>query len=159
MLISPWAKAQIVPQYNDLARSLTSVKIRQSAIAPVPDPTVVHDSQKIRADTITQCGRHGDVIAARHTFLKRPTALPTARSLPMDFLWSLFSLRRRHRHYARVDKYGICVSFKHCAVAPQGHDWVEITEANLSWLHQPLPASARVTPRARAITARQLLSI
>lgn len=77
----------------------------------------------------------------------------------MDFLWSLFSLRRRYRHYARLDKYGVCVSFKHCAVAPQGHDWVEITDANLTWLHQPLPASARVTRRPRAITARQLLSI
>ncbi|WP_062386947.1 hypothetical protein [Pseudomonas abietaniphila] len=77
----------------------------------------------------------------------------------MDFLWSLFSARRGYRHYARLDKYGICVSFKHCAAAPQGHDWVEITEPNLTWLHQPLPASARVSSRSRAITARQLLSI
>ena len=77
----------------------------------------------------------------------------------MDFLWSLFSLRRRHRHYARLDTSGICLSFKHCATAPQGREWVEIHEPKLSWLHHPLPANARVSPGVRAITARQLLSI
>jgi hypothetical protein len=77
----------------------------------------------------------------------------------MDFLWSLFSLRRRYRHYARLDHHGICLSFKHCAVAPQGHGWVEIHEPNLSWLHRPLPTNARVSPQVRAITARHLLSI
>jgi len=77
----------------------------------------------------------------------------------MDFLWSLFSPKSRHRHYARLDSHGICVCFKHCAQPPQGSGWVEIQEPRLSWLHQPLPASARVSPRPRAITARQLLSI
>lgn len=77
----------------------------------------------------------------------------------MDFLWSLFSQQRRHRHYARLDPHGICLSFKHCAVPPHGQEWVEITEPKLSWLHRPLPASARVSARPRAITARQLLTI
>lgn len=77
----------------------------------------------------------------------------------MDFLWSLFSLRRRYRHYARVDQNGICLSFKHCARPPCGQGWVEILEPNLSWLQRPLPSTARVTSRSRAITARQLLSI
>jgi hypothetical protein len=77
----------------------------------------------------------------------------------MNLLWSLFSLRPRHRHYARLDQHGFCLSFKHCSVVPQGAGWVEISEVKLSWLHQPLPASARVSPRPRAITARQLLSI
>ncbi|MFK3969849.1 hypothetical protein ACI2KS_03870 [Pseudomonas sp. NPDC087358] len=77
----------------------------------------------------------------------------------MDFLWSLFSQQSRHRHYARLDSQGVCLSFRHCASAPEGHDWVEIHEAKLSWLHQPLPATARVNARPRAITARQLLSI
>lgn len=77
----------------------------------------------------------------------------------MDFLLSLFSPKSRYRHYARLDQHGICLSFKHCTRPPQGHDWVEICEPNLCWLQRPLPASARVTPRARAITARQLLSI
>jgi hypothetical protein len=77
----------------------------------------------------------------------------------MDLLWSLFSLRRRHRHYARLDQYGVCLSFKHCATPPCGQDWVEIEEPKLCWLHQPLPANARVARSARAITARQMLSI
>jgi len=76
----------------------------------------------------------------------------------MDFLWSLFSQRRRHRHYVRLDPQGICLCFKHCTSAPEGSGWVQICEPRLSWLHQPLPTSARVIPRPRAITARQLLS-
>ena len=75
----------------------------------------------------------------------------------MDLLWSLFSLRRRYRHYARLDKHGICLSFKHCATPPSGQDWVEINEPKLSWLHQPLPSSARVARPARSITARHLI--
>lgn len=77
----------------------------------------------------------------------------------MDLLWSLFSLRRRHRHYARLNQDGVCLSFKHCATAPLGQGWVEITEPKLSWLHQPLPVSARISPKVRAITAQQMLSI
>ncbi|HEY0289986.1 MAG TPA: hypothetical protein VGC62_23765 [Pseudomonas sp.] len=75
----------------------------------------------------------------------------------MDLLWSLFSLRRRYRHYARLNQQGICLSFKHCATPPTGQGWVEITEAKLSWLHQPLPSGARVAPRGRSISARQLI--
>jgi hypothetical protein len=74
----------------------------------------------------------------------------------MDLFWSLFSLRRRYRHYVRLDKHGICLAFKHCASPPAGHDWVEITEARLAWLQRPLPASARVPQPARSITARHL---
>jgi hypothetical protein len=77
----------------------------------------------------------------------------------MGFLWSLFSPRRRYRHFARLDQHGVCMAFKHCAAQPQGSGWVEISEARLSWLHQPLPSNVRVSPRPRAITARQLLSI
>jgi hypothetical protein len=42
---------------------------------------------------------------------------------------------------------------------PCGQGWVEVHEANLCWLHRPLPATARVTSRSRAITARHMLSI
>lgn len=77
----------------------------------------------------------------------------------MEFLLSLFSPRSRYRHYARLDQHGVCLSFKHCCEAPRGQGWVEISEFNLSWLHQPLPTSARVGPRLRAITARQLFNI
>jgi len=76
----------------------------------------------------------------------------------MDLLWSLFSLRRRYRHYARLDKHGVCLAFKHCATAPVGQDWVEINEPKLSWLHQPLPSSARLARSLRSITARQLIT-
>lgn len=77
----------------------------------------------------------------------------------MDFFWSLFRPQSRHRHYARVDQQGMCLSFKHCAQPPEGKEWVEITEPRLCWLKRPLPSSARVAPQSRAITARQLLSI
>jgi len=76
----------------------------------------------------------------------------------MDLLWSLFSLRRRYRHYARLDKHGICLAFRHCATAPVGQDWVEINEPKLTWLHQPLPSSARLARSLRSITARQLIT-
>jgi hypothetical protein len=105
-------------------------------------------------NTIAQSQRHSDVMPAGHTFFNSP-----ARSPAMDFLWSLFSLRRRHRHYARLDQQGICLAFKHCAETPCGQGWVEVHEAKLCWLQRPLPASARVTPRSRAITARHMLSI
>jgi hypothetical protein len=39
----------------------------------------------------------------------------------MDFLWSLFSPKSRHRHFARLDQQGICLCFKHCAVPPEWH--------------------------------------
>lgn len=77
----------------------------------------------------------------------------------MDFLLTLLALQRRRRHYALLDPNGVCLSFKHCCEAPKGQDWVEIGEPNLNWLLQPLPSSARITPRTRAITARHLLSI
>jgi hypothetical protein len=85
--------------------------------------------------------------------------LRQTRSLAMDFLWSLFSPQSRHRHYARVNQQGICVCFRHCSAQPDGSGWIEIYEPKLSWLHQPLPAHARISSRPRAITARQLLSI
>jgi hypothetical protein len=65
----------------------------------------------------------------------------------MHFLWSLFSPRPKFRSYALLDAQGRCQAFKHCSQAPAGHGWVEIEEIRLNWLHQPLPASARVSPR------------
>ncbi|MDH0746150.1 hypothetical protein N5D61_07335 [Pseudomonas sp. GD03842] len=77
----------------------------------------------------------------------------------MDFFWSLFSRKSRHRYYARVDAQGVCLSFRHCSQPPGGEEWVEITEPRLCWLKRPLPKSACVIRQPRAITARQLLSI
>ena len=64
----------------------------------------------------------------------------------MQFLWSLFAPRRKYRYFARLDNNDCCVSFKHCPVPPMGEGWVEIEEIRLNWLHQPLPASARLSP-------------
>ncbi|TDV69775.1 hypothetical protein [Pseudomonas sp. LP_7_YM] len=77
----------------------------------------------------------------------------------MDFLRTLLLLQCRRRYYALLDPNGVCLSFKHCREAPKGQQWVEIGEPNLSWLRQPLPTRARIVYRARAITARHLLSI
>ncbi|AZE51048.1 hypothetical protein C4K04_5399 [Pseudomonas chlororaphis] len=69
----------------------------------------------------------------------------------MHFLWSLFAPRQKYRSFARLDPQGRCQAFKHCKVPPMGDGWVEIEEIRLNWLHQLLPASARVSPRvARA---------
>ena len=66
----------------------------------------------------------------------------------MQFLWSLFAPRRKYRFFARLDSNDCCLSFKHCQVPPMGEGWVEIEEIRLNWLHQPLPHSARLSPRS-----------
>lgn len=69
----------------------------------------------------------------------------------MHRLWSLFAPRRQYRYFAQLDSLERCLAFKHCRVPPMGDGWVEIDEIRLNWLHQPLPASARLSPRgARA---------
>ncbi|MBV6823903.1 hypothetical protein [Pseudomonas sp. PD9R] len=76
----------------------------------------------------------------------------------MRFLISLFAPRPLHRSFALLDSNGHCQAFKQCSLQPMGDGWVEIEEIRLNWLHQPLPASARVrqhTPRSRA---QQLLT-
>jgi len=76
----------------------------------------------------------------------------------MNLFWSLFTARRQHRHYARVDNNGVCRAFKHCAERPLGNEWVEVAEPRHTWLNQPLPANARVAPRNVRSTGRQLLT-
>jgi len=76
----------------------------------------------------------------------------------MSFLWSLFTVRSKHRHYALLDKSGICQAFRHCATPPIGQGWVEINEVRLTWLHQPLPASARANVRATSPRQRRFLA-
>lgn len=77
----------------------------------------------------------------------------------MDFLWSLFSLRHKHRCYALVDQTGVCQAFKRCRQAPAGSGWVEIIEENLSWLGRPLPTSARLHGAASRSTAPRMLTV
>ncbi|WP_297831083.1 hypothetical protein [Pseudomonas sp.] len=61
----------------------------------------------------------------------------------MNVLWSLFTLHSKHRHYAYLDKSGICRAFRLCSTAPTAAGWVEIDESCPSWLNRPLPDRAR----------------
>ena len=76
----------------------------------------------------------------------------------MRFLWSLFAPRQQHRSFALLDRQGRCQAFKHCALAPTGDGWVEIEEIRLNWLRQPLPASARISPRIPRPHGQQVLA-
>ena len=64
-----------------------------------------------------------------------------------DFLWRLFARKPAFRHFALLDAQGRCQAFKHCSQPPVGGGWVEVEEIRLSWMHQPLPARARISPR------------
>ncbi len=65
----------------------------------------------------------------------------------MHFLWSLFASKPAVRQFALLDAQGRCQAFKECGQPPVGEGWVEIEEIRLSWMHRPLPAHARVSPR------------
>jgi len=65
----------------------------------------------------------------------------------MGSFWSLFSPRRDYRYFALLDSTERCQAFKHSKLPPLGNGWVEIEEIRLNWLHQPLPANARVGSR------------
>lgn len=76
----------------------------------------------------------------------------------MNFLRSLFAPRQQFRSFALLDSQGRCQAFKHCLLAPVGDGWVEIQEIRLNWLHQPLPASARVSPRCARSRVQPILA-
>ena len=77
----------------------------------------------------------------------------------MRYLISLFAPRPLHRSFALLDRNGHCQAFKQCSLQPMGDGWVEIEEIRLTWLNQPLPASARVDPRQMRARAQVQLSI
>ncbi|MEG2910903.1 MAG: hypothetical protein RR897_04825 [Pseudomonas sp.] len=77
----------------------------------------------------------------------------------MRYLISLFAPRPLHRSFALLDRNGHCQAFKQCSLQPMGDGWVEIEEIRLTWLNQPLPASARVVPRQMSARAQVQLSI
>ncbi|BBP72836.1 MULTISPECIES: hypothetical protein [Pseudomonas] len=77
----------------------------------------------------------------------------------MRYLISLFAPRPLHRSFALLDRNGHCQAFKQCSLQPMGDGWVEIEEIRLTWLNQPLPASARVVPRQMRARAQVQLSI
>ncbi|MEO8492761.1 hypothetical protein [Pseudomonas sp.] len=76
----------------------------------------------------------------------------------MRLLKSLFMTNARHRHYALLDSRGYCLAFKRCSLPPVGEGWVEVAEVNLGWMHRPLPASARVSPRVSHAHSRHALA-
>ena len=73
----------------------------------------------------------------------------------MRLLKTLFMSHTRHRHFALLDAKGHCQAFKQCSQPPVGEGWVEVAEIRLSWMHHPLPARARVSPR-RARSSHRL---
>lgn len=76
----------------------------------------------------------------------------------MQFLWSLFTRKPALRQFALLDVQGRCQAFKECCQLPVGDGWVEIDEIRLSWMHHPLPASARVSPCAAQPSRHQPLA-
>ncbi|PSL92841.1 hypothetical protein [Pseudomonas sp. R9.37] len=76
----------------------------------------------------------------------------------MRLLKSLFMQHTRHRHYALLDAHGHCLAFKQCSLPPVGEGWVEVSETHLGWMHRPLPASARVTPKVMHAQPRHALA-
>ncbi|MFJ7140512.1 MAG: hypothetical protein ACN6P5_24165 [Pseudomonas protegens] len=76
----------------------------------------------------------------------------------MNFLRSLFAPRQQFRSFALLDGQGRCCAFKHCPAAPVGDGWVEIEEIRLNWLHQVLPASARISPRCARSVVQPILA-
>ncbi|MFC6336252.1 hypothetical protein GIR22_18680 [Pseudomonas sp. CCM 7891] len=76
----------------------------------------------------------------------------------MRLLKSLFMPHTPQRNFALLDAKGCCLAFKHCSLPPVGDGWVEVEEVRLSWMHRPLPASARISPRILHAHARQALA-
>ncbi|WP_421523744.1 hypothetical protein [Pseudomonas yamanorum] len=76
----------------------------------------------------------------------------------MRLLKSLFFSHTSHRHFALLDAQGCCQAFKQCSLPPVGEGWVEVEETRLSWMHRPLPASARINPRVSQPQQRHVLA-
>ncbi|NQD94580.1 hypothetical protein HP532_18200 [Pseudomonas sp. CrR25] len=64
----------------------------------------------------------------------------------MFSLRSLLAPRAPLRSFALLDSDGRCRAFRQSAQAPLGAGWVEVNEQRLAWLHQQLPANARIAP-------------
>ncbi|WP_017904793.1 hypothetical protein [Pseudomonas asplenii] len=77
----------------------------------------------------------------------------------MEFFWQLFFPRKPKRCFARLGDDGRCQGFKQCDLPPSGDGWVEIEEIRLAWMHQPLPAGARVSPRTQHPRRAQPLTV
>ncbi|KTC37107.1 MAG: hypothetical protein ACN6QY_24105 [Pseudomonas sp.] len=76
----------------------------------------------------------------------------------MKFLRSLFAPRQEFRSFALLDCQGRCQALRHSLAPPVGDGWVEIQEIRLNWLHQTLPASARISPRSLTSGVQPILA-
>ena len=77
----------------------------------------------------------------------------------MNMLLTLLGFNRPERCFARLDSAGRCQAFKQCKQPPVGDSWVEIKEIRLNWLHQVLPANARIASPARRSAVQPLLGL
>ena len=77
----------------------------------------------------------------------------------MNMLLTLLGFNRPNRCFARLDPAGRCQAFKQCKQPPVGDSWVEIEEIRLNWLHQVLPASARIPTHATHSAVQPLLGL
>lgn len=76
----------------------------------------------------------------------------------MFSLRALFAPRPIKRCYALLDAQGICLALRHSAQAPQGLGWVEVDSIGLHWLHQRLPASAKILAQPAPAFERKALT-
>ena len=77
----------------------------------------------------------------------------------MNRFWSLLRFARPYRCFVRLNSAGQCQAFKQCKQPPVGDNWVEIEEIRLNWLHQVLPASARIPSSAARSRVQPLLGV
>lgn len=59
------------------------------------------------------------------------------------------NLFTRRRYYAQLNAQGVCVAVWALSQQPQHGYWVEVSELQPRWIGKPLPATARVSRRAR----------
>lgn len=76
----------------------------------------------------------------------------------MFSLRSLFARRRALGLFALLDDAGLCRAFRQSAQAPVGAGWVAVNEQRLAWLHQALPASARIGQNGSAAPTGKALA-
>ncbi|MCY1285854.1 hypothetical protein D9M68_222200 [compost metagenome] len=75
----------------------------------------------------------------------------------MSLLGLLLFWRRPWRTYALLDAQGVCRALRQTRSAPQGPGWVEVRECRPTWLHKPLPESARSAPAMASAALRRAL--
>ncbi|QKE64225.1 hypothetical protein HNE05_12980 [Aquipseudomonas campi] len=76
----------------------------------------------------------------------------------MMSLWSLLSPRGKMRCYALLDSDGRCRALRESTVVPAEPGWVQIKEARICWLGQPLPVAEIILPRQQFSRPRVMVA-